>query len=74
MDVEKGRSYFQRLLPAHNGSIQESLEDIVGTRFRRSKQLLDVGRRLGASSGFIVYNTQAWHTPRSTTIFMTQAA
>ena len=58
MDVEKRRSYFQRLLPAHNGSIQESLEDIVGTRFRRSKQLLDVGRRLGASSGFIVYNTQ----------------
>ena len=58
MDVEKGRSYFQRLLPAHNGGIQESLKDIVGARFRRGKQLLDIGWCLGTSSGFIVYNTQ----------------
>ena len=33
MDIKKGRSYFQRLLPAHKSSIQKSLENVVGTTF-----------------------------------------
>ena len=58
MNVEQGRGNLQRLFAAHDGSVQESLENIIRTSVGRSEQLLYILGSFGAATGFIVYNTQ----------------
>ena len=58
MDVQQGWSYLQSLLAAHNGSIQESLEDVVRTVVGRGKQLLYAFGSLGSATRLVVHDAQ----------------
>ncbi len=53
-----GMGYLQALLAAHNGSIQESLEDVVRTIVGRGKQLLYAFGSLGSAARLVIHDAQ----------------